>query len=576
MSHRLPSLASLQSRHELMKAKRQKWREEQEMVRANEIEIEPAIGYPAEVSQLSSDISFGHESFHLSDNELSRKRKYDGVDEILNSNQAEWKKVRPMVDFSIHANNPATAPTSHRTDSYGRDNLTMKPEFRPCALPSNMSSSSLSSSAAATTAPSSNASSSATALSSSPSVPLDVAGLLNFRSLRDRHQAEQHLSIDSLLSAPTLRDKIQQRSFQQLWVDKDGRPVGIKEFCPHKLKRECEAARQKQRSERATRLRLHDPSHPSYPRLDPCNFIHVIEALRARTDRRLGDCPFLVQCQKPTCRRVHYEIDPEDKNKLVDKQIQLTSTISAEENSATSAPGRLLSQPSSSTGAMDQPKQWINCDIRTLDVSVLGQFNVIMMDPPWRINMQLPYSTMNDEEMLNLNIGPLQSHGICCVWVVTRAIDLGRRCLARWGYREAGELLWVKVDQLNRLRRAGRTGPFLNHACEHCIIGVKGPLPQYRNIDCDVIIAPARETSWKPDEVYGILERLVPAGAGKNVRRLEIFGRPHNTRNGWLTIGNQLEGVHVEEKELRDRIVNKYGEKAIESGWIGPGEPPSK
>lgn len=44
----------------------------------------------------------------------------------------------------------------------------------------------------------------------------------------------------------------------------------------------------------------------------------------------------------------------------------------------------------------------------------------------------------------------------------------------------------------------------------------------------------ARETSRKPDEVYGVIERLAPHG-----RKLEMFGRKHNIRPGWLTLGNQ-------------------------------------
>jgi mRNA (2'-O-methyladenosine-N6-)-methyltransferase len=69
------------------------------------------------------------------------------------------------------------------------------------------------------------------------------------------------------------------------------------------------------------------------------------------------------------------------------------------------------------------------------------------------------------------------------------------------------------------------------------LIGVKGTPPVNRNVDCDVIVAEVRETSRKPDEIYGILERLAPGA-----RKLEIFGRKHNTRPGWVTLGNQLEG----------------------------------
>lgn len=38
---------------------------------------------------------------------------------------------------------------------------------------------------------------------------------------------------------------------------------------------------------------------------------------------------------------------------------------------------------------------------------------------------------------------------------------------------------------------------------------------------------------------------------GTHSRKLEIFGRDHNTRPEWLTIGNQLQGVSLFEPELK-------------------------
>ena len=35
------------------------------------------------------------------------------------------------------------------------------------------------------------------------------------------------------------------------------------------------------------------------------------------------------------------------------------------------------------------PPQWINCDLRSFDYSVLGKFHVIMADPPWDIHMSV-------------------------------------------------------------------------------------------------------------------------------------------------------------------------------------------
>lgn len=33
------------------------------------------------------------------------------------------------------------------------------------------------------------------------------------------------------------------------------------------------------------------------------------------------------------------------------------------------------------------PGQFVNCDVRSFDMSVLGKFSVIMADPPWDIHM---------------------------------------------------------------------------------------------------------------------------------------------------------------------------------------------
>ncbi|WJZ84888.1 hypothetical protein VitviT2T_004466 [Vitis vinifera] len=56
--------------------------------------------------------------------------------------------------------------------------------------------------------------------------------------------------------------------------------------------------------------------------------------------------------------------------------------------------------------------QWINCDIRTFRMDILGQFGVIMADPPWDIHMELPYGTMADDEMRSLSVPILRTDGL--------------------------------------------------------------------------------------------------------------------------------------------------------------------
>ena len=64
-------------------------------------------------------------------------------------------------------------------------------------------------------------------------------------------------------------------------------------------------------------------------------------------------------------------------------------------------------------------------------------------------------------------------------------------------------------------------------------------------IGSDVIFAERRGQSQKPEEIYELIERLVPNG-----RYLEIFGRKNNLRDFWVTIGNEVTGTGLPEEDL--------------------------
>jgi mRNA (2'-O-methyladenosine-N6-)-methyltransferase len=134
-------------------------------------------------------------------------------------------------------------------------------------------------------------------------------------------------------------------------------------------------------------------------------------------------------------------------------------------------------------------------------------------------------------------------------------MELGRECLKLWGYERVDELIWVKTNQLQRIIRTGRTGHWLNHGKETCLVGKKGDLKLNRGLDCDVIVAEVRATSHKPDEIYGIIERLSPG-----TRKLELFGRPHNVQPNWVTLGNQLDGIVFHEPDMLERFEGAYPE----------------
>eukprot|EP00250_Pteridium_aquilinum_P027501 c3507_g1_i1 orf=139-2463(+) len=360
---------------------------------------------------------------------------------------------------------------------------------------------------------------------------VDLEAMLAKKSFRELQKSKTGEELLDLLHRPTARETAVAEKFKT-----KGGSV-LKEYCPNLTKEDC----RRQRS--------------SYV---ACEKVHFRRIIAVHTDVNLGDCSFLDTCRHmKTCKYVHYELDPTPDvpgmmmgGPVIPPRKSLSKTPRVEYCSEVE-----LGEP-----------QWINCDIRSFRMDILGQFGVIMADPPWDIHMELPYGTMADDEMRNLNVPALQTDGLIFLWVTGRAMELGRECLELWGYRRVEEVIWVKTNQLQRIIRTGRTGHWLNHSKEHCLVGIKGQPEVNRNIDTDVLVAEVRETSRKPDEMYPMLERISP-----RTRKLELFARMHNTHAGWISLGNQLNGVRLVDEGLRARFKAAYPEVEIQ-----PPDPPTK
>ncbi|KAI3904623.1 hypothetical protein MKW98_014803 [Papaver atlanticum] len=354
----------------------------------------------------------------------------------------------------------------------------------------------------------------------------DLEALLNKKSFRELQKSKTGEELLDLIHRPTAKETAVAAKFKS----KGGSQV--KMYCTALTKEDC---------------RRQAGSYIA------CEKVHFRRIIAPHTDINLGDCSFLDTCRHmKTCKYVHYELDSsQDVPDMMMGSAQPTKSI------------RPL-RPEYCSDAELGASQWINCDIRNFRMDILGQFGVIMADPPWDIHMELPYGTMADDEMRNLNVPALQTDGLIFLWVTGRAMELGRECLELWGYKRVEEIIWVKTNQLQRIIRTGRTGHWLNHSKEHCLVGIKGDPLVNRNIDTDVIVAEVRETSRKPDEMYPLLERISP-----RTRKLELFARMHNTHSGWMSLGNQLQGVHLVDEGLRARFKAAYPEVEVQ-----PSSPP--
>ncbi|KAH3711089.1 N6-adenosine-methyltransferase catalytic subunit-like [Dreissena polymorpha] len=345
---------------------------------------------------------------------------------------------------------------------------------------------------------------------------VSVESLLSAQTAKEKESKKMTEEILQLLSAPTSKEK----SLMERFKSQGG--AQLQEFCQFETKEGCKAGQ---------------------PNVT-CKKLHFKKIIHKHTDESLGDCSFLNTCfHMDTCKYVHYQVDyPEVK--VAKRELNPTKMLDTGEQ------------------VNMFPPQWVQCDIRYLDMAVLGKCAVIMADPPWDIHMELPYGTMSDDEMRKMPVPKMQDDGYMFLWVTGRAMELGRECLEQWGYKRIDEIIWVKTNQLQRIIRTGRTGHWFNHGKEHCLVGVKGnPKGVNKGLDCDVIVAEVRATSHKPDEIYGIIERLSPG-----TRKVELFGRPHNVQPNWITLGNQLEGVRLVDPE----IVTRFKEKYPDGNCMGP------
>jgi N6-adenosine-specific RNA methylase IME4 len=98
----------------------------------------------------------------------------------------------------------------------------------------------------------------------------------------------------------------------------------------------------------------------------------------------------------------------------------------------------------------------------------------------------------------------------------------------------------------------------LRSAAEFWLIGTRGrPKPESRS-ERNLIVAPIREHSRKPDQAYEMLERMFPSQ-----RRCELFAR--FSRPGWDQWGLEIEKFR---SAARRSLIRRFGWHALLSNGL--------
>ena len=205
------------------------------------------------------------------------------------------------------------------------------------------------------------------------------------------------------------------------------------------------------------------------------------------------------------------------------------------------------------------PAMWLKCDLKTYDLSTLGKFDVILIDPPlpeyyrraqsFGVDLA-PFEPWTFDEIQNLRVDLIADN--CCflfLWVgSSEGLDKGRELLKNWNFRRCEDIVWIKTNKLNFTKmsksKLESEDNLLQHTKEHCLVGIKGAIKRgvdshfiHANIDTDVIVdeEPPQGSTEKPVELYRVIERFC---MGR--KRIELFGEDRNKRSGWLTLGKSL------------------------------------
>ncbi len=176
------------------------------------------------------------------------------------------------------------------------------------------------------------------------------------------------------------------------------------------------------------------------------------------------------------------------------------------------------------------------------------RYDVILADPPWSYYGQQDkwgaaakfYATAPDEAIVKLPVPDLlDERGVLFLWATSPRLDVAMACLAAWGLRFRGvAFVWVKARKDGAPIGAQGVRPSIVKPTAEYVLAAsrvpKGrPIPISDEGVPNVILAPRRAHSQKPEEVRDFIDRLYPQAS-----KLELFAR--SERAGWDAWGNEV------------------------------------
>jgi len=171
----------------------------------------------------------------------------------------------------------------------------------------------------------------------------------------------------------------------------------------------------------------------------------------------------------------------------------------------------------------------------------LGQFNVAVIDPPWRSKTWSDkgmdraadnhYPTMSLDDIKALPVSRMMAkRAMIGLWITVPFIGILHEVLDAWAFEYKSMLTWDKVTP--------GTGVWLKNQTEHLVIASRGgfPAPEPGSQISSLYREKRGAHSAKPEAVLDWIDLLYPVSP-----KIELFRRGP-AREGWKAWGNESDG----------------------------------
>ena len=185
----------------------------------------------------------------------------------------------------------------------------------------------------------------------------------------------------------------------------------------------------------------------------------------------------------------------------------------------------------------------------------LNHYGAILADPPWPYatysrkgkgrSAEAHYDCMSLDEIRALPVGEWAARDcVLFLWITNPRMEAAFDVVRAWGFEfKTLGFSWIKTTKDGAGYRM-MLGHWTRANTELCLLATRGnPHRQSASVR-QLIAAPPRKHSQKPDEIHDRIEALVPGPY------LELFARA--VRSGWDSWGNEVETGPAERRWASD------------------------